>query len=44
MKSIVNLDVPLVSPPSYFEGDFFKGKQHFMSVGDVLCNSRGEKN
>uniref|UniRef100_A0AAR2KWP5 Protein strawberry notch homolog 1 n=1 Tax=Pygocentrus nattereri TaxID=42514 RepID=A0AAR2KWP5_PYGNA len=26
MKSIVNLDSPLVSPPYDFEGDFFKGK------------------
>lgn len=27
MKSIVNLDSPLVSPPSDFEGDFFKGTE-----------------
>lgn len=26
MKSIVKLDSPLVSPPSEFKGDFFKGK------------------
>lgn len=25
MKSIVKLDSPLVSPPSDFSGDFFKG-------------------
>lgn len=25
MKSIVKLDSPLVSPPSDFKGDFFKG-------------------
>lgn len=25
MKSIVKLDSPLVSPPSDFNGDFFKG-------------------
>lgn len=25
MKSIVKLDAPLVSPPSNFKGDFFKG-------------------
>lgn len=25
MKSIVKLDTPLVSPPSDFKGDFFKG-------------------
>lgn len=25
MKSIVKLDAPLVSPPSDFKGDFFKG-------------------
>lgn len=25
MKSIVKLDSPLVSPPSGFKGDFFKG-------------------
>uniref|UniRef100_A0A8C7Q404 Protein strawberry notch homolog 1 n=1 Tax=Oncorhynchus mykiss TaxID=8022 RepID=A0A8C7Q404_ONCMY len=25
MKSIVNLDFPLVNPPSNFEGDFYKG-------------------
>lgn len=25
MKSIVKLDCPLVSPPSDFKGDFFKG-------------------
>lgn len=26
MKSIVNLDSPMVSPPPDFPGDFFKGK------------------
>ncbi len=25
MKSIVNLDSPLVSPPADFDGNFFKG-------------------
>lgn len=28
MKSIVKLDAPLVSPPSDFKGDFFKGMTH----------------
>lgn len=26
MKSIVNLDSPMVSPPADYPGDFFKGK------------------
>ena len=30
MKSIVNLDSPLVSPPADFDGDFFKGMNHWI--------------
>uniref|UniRef100_A0A3B5AMU6 Protein strawberry notch homolog 1 n=1 Tax=Stegastes partitus TaxID=144197 RepID=A0A3B5AMU6_9TELE len=30
MKSIVKLDAPLVSPPSDFKGDFFKGMTHVL--------------
>lgn len=30
MKSIVKLDTPLVSPPSDFKGDFFKGVALFL--------------
>ena len=30
MKSIVKLDAPLVSPPSNFKGDFFKGTLIYM--------------
>ncbi|KAI1881972.1 hypothetical protein AGOR_G00245690 [Albula goreensis] len=37
MKSIVNLDSPLVSPPSNFEGDFFKDIRHGL-IGVGLIN------
>uniref|UniRef100_A0A8C7QJP6 Protein strawberry notch homolog 1 n=1 Tax=Oncorhynchus mykiss TaxID=8022 RepID=A0A8C7QJP6_ONCMY len=30
MKSIVNLDFPLVNPPSNFEGDFYKGMSQIL--------------
>lgn len=36
MKSIVKLDSPLVSPPSNFKGDFFKGINNFCSVASIL--------
>ena len=32
MKSIVNLDSPMVSPPPDFPGDFFKGKCNSLDV------------
>lgn len=32
MKSIVNLDSPMVSPPPDFPGDFFKGKDNSLDV------------
>lgn len=32
MKSIVNLDSPMVSPPPDFPGDFFKGKYNSLDV------------
>lgn len=34
MKSIVKLDTPLVSPPSDFKGDFFKGMTHTLLTTD----------
>ncbi|KAL4646616.1 hypothetical protein GN956_G10106 [Arapaima gigas] len=37
MKSIVNLDTPLVSPPANFEGDFFKEIRHGL-IGVGLIN------
>ncbi|MBN3311471.1 SBNO1 protein, partial [Atractosteus spatula] len=37
MKSIVNLDSPLVSPPANFEGDFFKEIRHGL-IGVGLIN------
>ncbi|XP_064164469.1 protein strawberry notch homolog 1 isoform X1 [Anguilla rostrata] len=37
MKSIVNLDSPLVSPPSNFDGDFFKEIRHGL-IGVGLIN------
>ncbi|XP_061118634.1 protein strawberry notch homolog 1 isoform X1 [Conger conger] len=37
MKSIVSLDSPLVSPPSNFEGDFFKEIRHGL-IGVGLIN------
>uniref|UniRef100_A0A8C7ME22 Protein strawberry notch homolog 1 n=1 Tax=Oncorhynchus kisutch TaxID=8019 RepID=A0A8C7ME22_ONCKI len=37
MKSIVNLDSPLVNPPSDFEGDFYKGIRHGL-IGVGLIN------
>mgnify|MGYP001857090415 CR=1 FL=1 len=35
MKSIVNLDSPMVSPPPDFPGDFFKGNCNLLDV--VAC-------
>lgn len=32
MKSIVNLDSPMVSPPFDFPGDFFKGKYNSLDA------------
>ncbi|XP_017344056.1 protein strawberry notch homolog 1 isoform X5 [Ictalurus punctatus] len=41
MKSIVNLDAPLVSPPSYFEGDFFKEiRNGLIGVGLINVEDR----
>ncbi|CAB1352204.1 unnamed protein product [Coregonus sp. 'balchen'] len=37
MKSIVNLDFPLVNPPSNFEGDFYKEIRHGL-IGVGLIN------
>ncbi|XP_023699098.1 protein strawberry notch homolog 1 isoform X2 [Paramormyrops kingsleyae] len=37
MKSIVNLDSPLVSPPANFDGDFFKEIRHGL-IGVGLIN------
>lgn len=37
MKSIVKLDSPLVSPPSDFKGDFFKGVSLFAALILCLC-------
>ncbi|KAJ8395629.1 hypothetical protein AAFF_G00031100 [Aldrovandia affinis] len=37
MKSIVNLDSPLVSPPAHFEGEFFKEIRHGL-IGVGLIN------
>ncbi|KAJ8287149.1 hypothetical protein GJAV_G00048200 [Gymnothorax javanicus] len=37
MKSLVNLDSPLVSPPANFEGDFFKDIRHGL-IGVGLIN------
>lgn len=39
MKSIVNLDSPMVSPPPDFPGDFFKGNCNLLDVIACLsCN------
>lgn len=38
MKSIVKLDSPLVSPPSEFKGDFFKGLA-FIALNNLLLIS-----
>ncbi|XP_028829159.1 protein strawberry notch homolog 1 isoform X1 [Denticeps clupeoides] len=41
MKSIVNLDSPLVSPPSEFEGDFFKEiRNGLIGVGLINVEDR----
>ncbi|XP_056146511.1 protein strawberry notch homolog 1 [Lampris incognitus] len=41
MKSIVKLEVPLVSPPSDFEGDFFKEIQMgLIGVGLIIVDDR----
>ncbi|XP_031433049.1 protein strawberry notch homolog 1 isoform X2 [Clupea harengus] len=41
MKSIVNLDSPLVSPPSEFEGDFFKEiRSGLIGVGLINIEDR----
>ncbi|XP_053371913.1 protein strawberry notch homolog 1 isoform X2 [Clarias gariepinus] len=41
MKSIVNLDSPLVSPPSHFDGDFFKEiRNGLIGVGLINVEDR----
>lgn len=37
MKSIVNLDSPMVSPPPDFPGDFFKGNCN--PLDEIACLS-----
>lgn len=38
MKSIVNLDSPMVSPPPDFPGDFFKGNCNLLDVTACLSS------